>query len=61
MRIRRRCIKSGHRWLALHVPVQFCARYGCAGERINPDYPMPPEMREALENVLIQRLREVKP
>lgn len=49
--IRKRCVKHGHKWnhFGLRLPFQFCDRWFCSGERVNPYYPMDPEMRRQLE------------
>jgi hypothetical protein len=60
MRIRRRCVKHGHKWWdwEISLPFQFCERWGCDGERVNPDYPMPDELRELFEQYLNKKMRE---
>lgn len=57
MKIRKACIRKGHRWTPWpNLPFQFCLRYGCDGERVNPDYPMPDELRKELERGVAHRM-----
>jgi len=63
--IRKRCVRRGHKWgtsLPMMLPWQFCQRALCDGCRVNPDYPMPDEMRAVMEAVVLEhmaaRLRE---
>jgi len=63
--IRKRCVRRGHKWgnaVPGMLPWQFCMRALCDGCRVNPEYPMPEEMRAVMEAVVLEhmaaRLRE---
>lgn len=39
--MRKVCQRRGHKWSSFPpLPFQFCDRWFCDGERVNPDYPM---------------------
>lgn len=62
MRIRKKCVREGHQWDTWTVPIllpfEFCARWFCDGERVNPKYPMDNELRAVLESTLAKKMRE---
>lgn len=62
--IRKRCVQRGHKWAVysgVRLPFQFCLRSFCDGARVNPDYPMPPEVRVIFEQIVLQHMRLNQP
>lgn len=56
MVIRPRCVRSGHKWSMYPLPVQFCVRWFCDGERAAPW--VEPRVREGLERVIAQDMNQ---